>query len=77
MRLRASNDPAIERKLDDIVGLYLDPPKNAIVLSIDEKSQFKPWNAHGRSFRYARGFPSGRHTTTPATESPICIRRST
>jgi transposase len=34
-----SDDPDFERKLKDIVGLYLDPPENAIVLSIDEKTQ--------------------------------------
>ena len=38
-RFRASDDPAFEQKLDDIVGLYLNPPDNAIVLCIDEKSQ--------------------------------------
>ena len=38
-RFRSSNDPAFEQKLEDIVGLYLNPPENAIVLSIDEKSQ--------------------------------------
>jgi transposase len=36
---RASDDPAFEEKLEDIVGLYLNPPENAIVLCIDEKSQ--------------------------------------
>jgi transposase len=36
---RASNDPDFEQKLEDVVGLYLNPPDNAIVLSIDEKSQ--------------------------------------
>jgi transposase len=38
-RFRTSDDPAFEEKLEDIVGLYLDPPENAIVLSLDEKSQ--------------------------------------
>jgi transposase len=38
-RFRASDDPAFEEKLEDIVGLYLNPPENAIVLCIDEKSQ--------------------------------------
>ena len=38
-RFRASDDPDFEQKLEDIVGLYLNPPENAIVLSIDEKSQ--------------------------------------
>jgi transposase len=38
-RFRSSNDPAFEQKLEDIVGLYLNPPDNALVLCIDEKSQ--------------------------------------
>jgi transposase len=38
-RFRASEDPAFEEKLEDIVGLYLNPPENAIVLCVDEKSQ--------------------------------------
>src|SRR4029077_14379546 len=36
---RFSTDPELEAKVVDVVGLYLDPPENAIVLSIDEKSQ--------------------------------------
>ena len=36
---RTSDDPDFEQKLEDVVGLYLNPPENAIVLSIDEKSQ--------------------------------------
>ena len=38
-RFRVSEDPQFEQKLEDIVGLYLHPPENAIVLCIDEKSQ--------------------------------------
>jgi transposase len=33
-----SKDPHFVEKLRDIVGLYMDPPMNAIVLSVDEKS---------------------------------------
>ena len=36
-----SGDPDFEAKLNDVVGLYLKPPKNAIVLCIDEKSQIQ------------------------------------
>jgi transposase len=36
---RFSTDPALEAKVVDVVGLYLDPPANAIVLCVDEKSQ--------------------------------------
>jgi transposase len=38
---KLSNDPQFAQKVQDIVGLYLDPPVNAIVLSIDEKSQIQ------------------------------------
>jgi transposase len=38
---KVSNDPAFEEKLIDVVGLYLNPPDNAIVLSFDEKSQIQ------------------------------------
>ncbi len=34
-----STDPQLEAKVRDVVGLYLDPPDKAVVLSIDEKSQ--------------------------------------
>jgi putative transposase len=36
---KLSNDPFFIEKLRDVVGLYLNPPDNAIVLSVDEKSQ--------------------------------------
>jgi len=36
---KVSTDPAFEDKLIDVVALYLDPPDNAVVLSVDEKSQ--------------------------------------
>jgi len=38
---KLSNDPKFAAKLRDIVGLYVDPPEHAVVLSIDEKSQIQ------------------------------------
>ena len=38
---KLSNDPQFAAKLSDIVGLYVDPPAHAVVLSIDEKSQIQ------------------------------------
>jgi transposase len=38
---KRSTDPEFAAKLEDIVGLYVDPPKHAIVLSVDEKSQIQ------------------------------------
>ena len=36
-----STDPELEAKVTDVVGLYLAPPENAIVLCVDEKSQIQ------------------------------------
>ena len=38
---KLSSDPAFPTKLRDIVGLYVDPPAHAVVLSLDEKSQIQ------------------------------------
>lgn len=38
---KVSNDPKFAEKLVDVVGLYLDPPEHALVLSCDEKSQIQ------------------------------------
>jgi transposase len=38
---KLSTDPRFEEKLADVVGLYLNPPESAIVLSMDEKSQIQ------------------------------------
>jgi transposase len=40
-RFKLSNDPQFAAKLRDIVGLYVDPPAHAVVLSLDEKSQIQ------------------------------------
>ena len=38
---KLSRDPAFTEKLEDIVGLYLNPPEHALVLCADEKSQIQ------------------------------------
>ena len=40
-RFKLSNDPDFVPKLRDVVGLYVDPPAHAVVLSVDEKSQIQ------------------------------------
>jgi len=40
-QFKLSNDPAFAEKVEDVVGLYVDPPEHAVVLSIDEKSQIQ------------------------------------
>jgi transposase len=38
---KLSNDPNFINKLRDVIGLYVNPPAHAIVLSIDEKTQIQ------------------------------------
>ena len=38
---RLSQDPQLVEKVRDIVGLYMNPPDNAVVLCVDEKSQIQ------------------------------------
>ena len=40
-KFQLSTDPNFEEKLEDVVGLYLDPPENSIVFCVDEKSQIQ------------------------------------
>ena len=39
-----STDPELEAKVVDVIGLYLKPPENAVVLCVDEKSQIQALN---------------------------------
>ena len=39
-----STDPELVAKVTDVIGLYLAPPENAIVLCVDEKSQIQALN---------------------------------
>src|SRR3954467_6600945 len=39
--VKFSTDPQLEAKIRDVVGLYLDPPANAVVVCVDEKSQIQ------------------------------------
>lgn len=41
---KLSPDPLLVPKVRDIVGLYMSPPQNAVVLSVDEKSQIQALN---------------------------------
>lgn len=45
-RFKLSRDPRFLEKLTDVVGLYLNPPQQALVLCVDEKSQIQ---AHNRT----------------------------
>ncbi len=65
-RYMTSDDPDFERKAADVIGLYLDPPTNAVVFSVDEKSAIQaldrldpvlplsPGRAERHGFEYKR-----------------------
>ncbi|GHT90787.1 IS630 family transposase [Spirochaetia bacterium] len=40
-KFQLSTDKEFERKLKDVVGLYLEPPENSIVFCVDEKTQIQ------------------------------------
>jgi transposase len=65
----ASNDPDFEVKAADVIGLYLNPPQNAVVFSVDEKTAIQALDrkdpvlplSPGRAERH--GFEYYRHGT--------------
>ena len=52
---KLSNDPRFIEKLHDVVGLYLNPPEHALVLSVDEKSQIQALDRTQPSLPIKRG----------------------
>ncbi len=52
---KLSNDPRFEQKLVDVVGLYLNPPEQAVVLCMDEKSSVQALDRTQPSLPMVRG----------------------
>lgn len=50
-QFKLSNDPKFVDKLRDVVGLYVDSPAHAIVLSVDEKAKSRRSTAPSRACR--------------------------
>jgi transposase len=67
---KLSRDPQFVEKLQDIVGLYLNPPDKALVLSVDEKSQIQALDRTAPLLPLRPGIPARqthdykRHGTT-------------
>ena len=67
---KLSRDPQFVEKLRDVVGLYLDPPDRALVLSVDEKSQIQALDRTAPLLPLRPGIPARqthdykRHGTT-------------
>jgi transposase len=56
-----STDPELVAKVTDVVGLYLNPPQNAIVLCVDEKSQIQALDRTQKMLPMRTGSPE-KHT---------------
>jgi Homeodomain-like domain len=78
---KLSNDPKFAEKLKDIVGLYVDPPAHAVVLSVDEKSQIQALDRTqpGLPMKPGRGRHDDARLQTPrhhdTVRRPQCARR--
>lgn len=65
-----STDPELDAKIRDVVGLYLDPPDNAVVVCVDEKSQIQGLDRTAPMLPMRPGLPASathdyrRHGTT-------------
>ena len=57
---KMSNDPLFVDKVYDVIGLYLDPPEAAVVLSVDEKSQVQALARSQPAFPMMPGMPEKR-----------------
>lgn len=57
---KLSNDPLFVEKVYDIVGLYLNPPESAVVLSVDEKSQVQALSRSQPALPMMPGMPEKR-----------------
>ena len=55
-----STDPELVAKVSDVVGLYLAPPENAVVLCVDEKSQIQALDRTAPMLPMQPGLPARR-----------------
>src|SRR5512133_2891319 len=67
---KLSNDPKFAEKLKDVVGLYIDPPAHAVVLSVDEKSQIQALD------RTQPGLPLDHDARLQKTRHDDALRRA-
>ena len=71
-----SHDPLLEEKVKDVVGLYMNPPENAIVLSVDEKTQIQALDRTQPLLPMRPARSSATPTITSAMAPPVSSRLS-
>ena len=57
---KVSRDPRFEMKVRDVVGLYVNPPDHAVVISVDEKTQIQALGRTQRPLPMKPGHPETR-----------------
>ena len=67
-----SPDPEFEPKQTAIIGLYLNPPENALILSVDEKSHIQALDRTQPELPLRPGNPK-RHTATYTRHGTTCL----
>lgn len=72
---KLSTDPFFIEKLRDVVGLYLSPPDNALVICVDEKSQCQALERTQPMLPMGFGYAEGVPTTTSAMAPQPCLQR--
>ena len=65
-----SPDPEFEPKQTDILGLYLSPPENALVISVDESHKSRHWTELSRCCPCDQTRQSGKPILTPGMAQP-------
>jgi len=70
-----TTDPQAEAKIHDVVGLYLQPPTNAVVVSVDEKTQIQALSRTQPLLPLRPGLPA-RQTHDYQRNGPACMRPS-
>lgn len=70
--LQVSRDPDFAAEVKDVVGFYLNPPENAIVLNVDEKTSIQALERTHCRCRCGRAARLGTRVTTSGVTSWIC-----
>ncbi len=68
---KVSRDPRFEEKIRDVVGLYVNPPDHAVVISVDEKTQIQALGRTQKPLPVKPGHPETAPMTTSATAPPV------
>lgn len=74
-RYMQSDDPELETKATDVIGLYLNPPDHAAVFAVMRKRPFRRWTGWTLSCRCRRVARSGTSSSITDMARSLCSRR--